>query len=53
METAMQIISYDKTVRSDAVLGLKEPNNQSSATRVKNGEQLVSMVPANEKAFDL
>ena len=32
---------------------LKEFNSQSSATQAKKGEQLVSMMPAIEKAFDL
>ena len=49
----MQIISNDKTVRNDTVNDLKEFNNQSLATQAKKGEQLVSMMPANKKAFDL
>ena len=53
MELAMQIISNDKTVRSNTVNDLKEFNNQSLATQAKKGEQLVSMMPANKKAFDL
>ena len=53
MELAMQIISHDKTVRSDTVQDLKQFNNQSLATQPKKGEQLVSMMPAIKKAFDL
>ena len=49
----MQIISSDKTVRNDTVQDLKEFNSQSLATQAKKGEQLVSMMPAIEKAFDL
>ena len=49
----MQIISNDKTVRSDTVNDLKEINNQSLATQAKKGEQLVSMMPAIKKSFDL
>ena len=49
----MQIISNDKTVRSDTVQDLKEFNQQSLSTRAKKGEQLVSMMPAIEKAFNL
>ena len=49
----MQIFSNDKTVRSNTVNDLKELNNQSSATQAKKGEQLVSMMPAIKKAFDL
>ena len=32
---------------------MKEFNNQSLATRVKKGDQLVSMMPAIKKAFNL
>ena len=46
MELALQIISNDKTVRSDTTQDVKEFNNQSLATQAKKGEQMVSMVPA-------
>ena len=49
----MQIISNDKTVRSNTVNDLKEFNNQPLATHAKKGEQSVSMMPAIKKAFDL
>ena len=49
----MQIISSDKTVRNDTVQDLKEFNSQFLATQAKKGEQLVSMMPAIKKAFDL
>ena len=49
----MQIISNDKTVRSDTIQGLKVFNNQSLATQAKKGEHLVSITPAIEKAFNL
>ena len=49
----MQIISNDKTARSNSVNDLKEFNNQSLATQTKKGEQLVSMMPAIKKTFDL
>ena len=49
----MQIISTDKTVRNDTIQDLKEFNSQSLATQAKKGEQLVSMMPAIKKAFDL
>ena len=49
----MQIISSDKTVRNDTVQDLKELNSQSLATQAKKSEQLVSMMPAIKKAFDL
>ena len=52
MELAMQIISKDKTVRNDTIQDLKEFNSQSLATQAKK-EQLVSMMPAIKKAFDL
>ena len=53
MELAMQIISNDKTVRNDTIQDLKEFNQQSLTTQAEKGEQLVSMMPAIKKAFDL
>ena len=53
MELAMQIISNVKTVRNDTIEDLKEFNSQSLSTRAKKGEQLVSMMPAIKKAFNL
>ena len=53
MDLAMQIISSDKTVRNDTIENLKEFNSQSLTTQAKNGEQLVSMMPAIKKAFSL
>ena len=49
----MQIISNDKSVRSNTVNDIKKINNQSLATQAKKGEQLVSKMPAIKKAFDL
>ena len=49
----MQIISNDKTVRKDTIQDLKEFNQQSLTTQAKKGEQLVSMMPAIKKAFNL
>ena len=49
----MQTISTDKTVRNDTIQDLKDFNNQSLTTRAKKGEQLVSMMPAFKKAFNL
>ena len=51
MKLALQFISNDQTVRSDAVQDSKEFNPQSIATQAKKGEQLVSMMPAIKKAF--
>ena len=53
MELAMQIISNDKTVTNDTIEDLKEFNSQSLLTQAKKGEQLVSMMPAIKKAFNL
>ena len=53
MELAMQIISDDKTVKSDTIQDLKDFNSQCLATQAKKSEQLVSMMPAIKKAFDL
>ena len=49
----MQIISYDKTVRSDTIQGLKEFNSQTFSTQAKKGEQLFSLMPAIKKTFNL
>ena len=49
----MQIISTDKTVRNDTIEDLEEFNSQSLSTRAAKGEQLVSMIPAIKKAFNL
>ena len=49
----MQLISTDQTVRDNSIEGLKDFNLQSLSTGAKKGEQLVSMVPAIEKAFNL
>ena len=49
----MQTITTDKTVRNDTMQDLKEFNNQSLTTQTKNGEQLVSMMPAIKKTFYL
>ena len=53
MELAMQLISTDQTVRDDTIQDLKEFNSQSLSTRSKKGEQLVSMMSAIKKAFNL
>ena len=53
MYLATQIFANVKLVRSDRVHDLKEFNKQSLALRAKKGEQLVSMMPAIKKAFDL
>ena len=49
----MQIISNDKTVGIDTIQDLKEFNSQSLSTQAKKGEQLVCMMPAIKKAFNL
>ena len=53
MELAMQLSSNDKTVRNDTIQDLEEFNQQSLTTQAKKGEQLVSMMPAIKKAFNL
>ena len=53
MELAMQIISNDYSVRNDTIQDLKEFNQQSLTTQAKKGEQLVSMMRAIKKAFNL
>ena len=53
MEIAIQISSSDKSVRSDTIEDLKEFNSQSLQTQAKKGEQLVAMMPAIKKSFNL
>ena len=53
MESAMQIISNDKTVRINTIQDLKELNSQCLSTQAKKGKQLVSVMPAIKKAFNL
>ena len=53
MELAIQISSSDKSVRNDTIEDLKEFNSQSLQTQSKKGEQLVAMMPAIKKAFNL
>ena len=48
------MIANDKRVGSNTVNDFKKINNQSLATQAKKGgEQLVSMMPAIEKVFNL
>ena len=49
----MQISSTDQLVRNDTIQDLKDFNQQSLTTQAKKGEQLVSMMPAIKKAFNL
>ena len=49
----MELSSTDKTIRNDTIQDLKEFNSQSLSTRAAKGEQLVSMMPAIIKAFNL
>ena len=49
----MQIMSSDQTVRNNTIQDLKEFNQQSLTTQAKKREQLVSMMPAIKKAFNL
>ena len=49
----MQFFSIDKTVRNDNIQDLTEFNSQCLSTQAKKGEQIVSMMPAIKKAFNL
>ena len=49
----MQLGSSDQSVRNDTIQDLKDFNQQSLSTQPKKGEQLVSMMPAIKKAFNL
>ena len=49
----MDLGSSDQSVRNDTIQDLKDFNHQSQSTQAKKGEQLVSMMPAIKKAFNL
>ena len=49
----MQLSSNDKTVRNDTIQDLKDFNQQSLKTQAKKSEQLVSLMPAIKRAFNL
>ena len=49
----MQLGSSDQSVRNDTIQDLKDFNQQSLSTQAKKGGQLVSMMPAIKKAFNL
>ena len=51
--SAMQIISKGQTVGNITLQDLREFNSQSFSTQAKKGEQLVSMMLAIQKVFDL
>ena len=53
MELALQMISNEKTVGSDAVQVLREFNSQYLSNQAKNGKQPIGMMPAIKRAFDL
>ena len=53
MELAMEIFSNYQTIRCETVQDLKGFNSQSLSTQVQKRGQLVSMMPATEKAFNL
>ena len=49
----MQLFSNDNSVRNDTVRDIKDFNCKSLATQDKKGEQLVSLMSAIKKVFDL
>ena len=49
----MQLGSSDQSLRNDTIQDLKDFKQQSLSTQAKKGEQLVSMMPAIKKAFNL
>ena len=49
----MQLGSSDQSVRNDTIQDLKDFNQQSLSSQAKKGQQLVSMMPAIKKAFNL
>ena len=53
IELARQIISIDKTVRSNTLQGMKDFTSQSLSTQGKKGGQLGSKISAFKNDFDL
>ena len=53
MDLAIQLVKNDKNVRDNTILELNEFNNQSLTTQAKKGEELITMMPAIKKAFNL
>ena len=53
MDLAIQLVQNDKTVRDNTILELKEFNNNLYQLKLKKGEQLITMMPAIKKAFNL
>ena len=49
----MQLGSSDQSVRNDTIQDLKDFNQQSLSSQAKKGQQLVSMMPAIKKAFNV
>ena len=49
----MQINSNDRTVRNETIQDIKDFNQQSLTAQAKKGEQLVSVMPAIKKTFNL
>ena len=49
----MQNFSNDRTVINDTMQDLRDFNSHSLSTQAREGEQLVSMMPAIRKVFDL
>ena len=53
IELAMRINFHEKIARVNTVEDTKDSNSQSLATKAKKGKQLVPMMPALKKTFDL
>ena len=53
MDLETQKTSNDQTVKNNTVQDLKDFNTQSLATRAKKEEQLVSLMHASKKVYDL
>ena len=49
----MKVFSTDKAIRNVTKQDIKNFNNQSLTTPAKKSEQLVSMMPAIKKTFNL
>src|SRR5207247_2122558 len=53
MSSAIQLVKTNNEVRNEIINDLKEFNNQTLVTQAKKGEELVAMMPAVKKAFNM
>jgi hypothetical protein len=53
MEQTIELLKTDSTVRKEIIEDIKDFKNQTLSTQAKKGEQLIAMMPAVKKAFNM